>query len=96
MSIATYWTKDKYKTFVKMQNNRSPSAFHNVEEHPKGSRRSSGSAHRQRNTIYTNQQKVILFLTKEHLKEMLDLKERGEEPSYLIVDLEELFFIQHE
>ncbi len=61
-----------------------------------GTKLPNESAHRQRNTIYTNQQKVILFLTKEHLKEMLDMKERGEEPSNLIVDLEELFFIQHE
>jgi hypothetical protein len=37
--IATYGTKDKYKTLVKMQKNRCPSIFHNNEEHPKGSRR---------------------------------------------------------
>lgn len=61
-----------------------------------GTKLPNESAHRQRNTIYTNQQKIILFMTKEHLKEMLFMKERGEEPSNLIVDLEELFFIQHE
>ena len=33
-------------------------------------------AHRQRNTIYTNDRKVILFMTKEHLKEMLFMRER--------------------
>ncbi len=61
-----------------------------------GSKLPNESAHRQRNTIYTNQHKVILFLTKDHLKEMLDIKLRGEEPSNLIVDLVELFYIQHE
>ena len=34
-----------------------------------------------RNTIYSNDQKVILFITKVHLKEMLAMKERGEDPS---------------
>lgn len=61
-----------------------------------GSKLPNESAHRQRNTIYFNQHKVILFLTKDHLKEMLDIKLRGEEPSNLIVDLVELFYIQHE
>ncbi len=61
-----------------------------------GTKLPNDSAHRQRNTIYTNERKMILFLTKENLKEMLDIKERGGEPSDLIVDLEELFFIQHE
>ena len=61
-----------------------------------GSKLPNESAHRQRNTIYSNQHKVILFLTKDHLKEMLDIKLRGEEPSNLIVDLVELFYIQHE
>ena len=61
-----------------------------------GSKLPNESAHRQRNTIYTNYRKEILFLTKEHLKEMLDMKARGDEPSNLIVDLEELFYVQHE
>ena len=55
------------------------------------------SAHRQRNTVYsTPEKKVILFITKEHLKEMLAMKDRGEQPSDLIVDLIEKFYIQHE
>lgn len=54
------------------------------------------SAHIRRNTIYSNDQKVILFMTKEHLKEMLAMKDRNEEPSDLIIDLLELFYIQHE
>lgn len=54
------------------------------------------SAHIRRNTIYSNDQKVILFLTKDHLKEMLAMKDRDEDPSDLIIDLLELFYIQHE
>lgn len=55
------------------------------------------SAHRQRNTIFsTAEKKVILFITKDHLKEMLAMKDRGEQPSDLIVDLIETFYIQHE
>lgn len=61
-----------------------------------GTKLPNDSAHKQRNTIYTYDKKVILFMTKENLKEMLDIKERGGEPSDFIVDLEELFFIQHE
>lgn len=61
-----------------------------------GSKLPNESAHRQRNTTYTNSHKVILFMTKDHLKEMLDMKARGEEPSNLIVDLVEAFYIQHE
>lgn len=53
-------------------------------------------AHIQRNTIYSRHGKVILFLTKDHLKEMLFIKERGEDPSDLIVDLVEKFYLQHE
>jgi hypothetical protein len=54
------------------------------------------SAYRQRNTVYTQDNKVILFLTKNHLREMLAMKDRGEDPSDLIVDLVESFYIQHE
>ena len=61
-----------------------------------GSKLPNDSAHHQRNTINTNDHKEILFLTKVHLKEMLDMKARGDEPSNLIVDLEELFYVQHE
>ena len=54
------------------------------------------SAHRQRNTVYNQDNKVILFVTKEQLKEMLLIKERSEDPSDLIIDLIERFYIQHE
>lgn len=61
-----------------------------------GTKKPNESAYRQRNTIFSNDRKVILFMTKEHLKEMLDIKARGEEPSNLIVDLVESFYIEHD
>jgi hypothetical protein len=54
------------------------------------------AAHNTRSTIYNREGRVILFLTKESLKEMLYSKERGEDPSDIIIDEEELFFFQHE
>ncbi|MFN5515239.1 MAG: hypothetical protein ACK5CA_10935 [Cyanobacteriota bacterium] len=53
-------------------------------------------AHIQRNTIYSRYRKVILFMTKKDLKEMLFIKERGEDPCDLIIDLVERFYLQHE
>jgi hypothetical protein len=54
------------------------------------------AAHIKRNTIFSEDGKVILFLTKEQLIEMLFIKERGEDPSDLIMDLVERFYLQHE
>jgi hypothetical protein len=54
------------------------------------------AAHIKRNTIYSEEKKVILFLSPENLKEMLFMKERGDDPSDFIMDLVELFYIQHE
>lgn len=54
------------------------------------------AAHIQRNSIFSSEKKVILFLTKDELKEMLFIKERGEDPADLIVDLVEWFYLQHE
>lgn len=54
------------------------------------------SAHIKRNTIFSEDGKVILFVTVAHLKEMLFIKERGEDPSDLIMDLVERFYVQHE
>lgn len=56
----------------------------------------NNSAHIQRNTVFNQDNKVILFITKEQLKEMLLIKERNEDPSDLIIDLIEMFYIQHE
>src|SRR5207244_997908 len=50
----------------------------------------------QRNTIYSEERKVILFVTTDYLIEMLSIKERGEDPSDLIMDMVERFYMQHE
>jgi hypothetical protein len=54
------------------------------------------AAHLKRNSIFNEDKKVILFLTKEQLIEMLFVKERGEDPSDLVMDLLERFYLQHE
>lgn len=54
------------------------------------------SAHVKRNTIYSEEKKVILFLTPDELIEMIAIKERGDDPADLLMDLVELFYIQHE
>jgi hypothetical protein len=54
------------------------------------------AAHIKRNTIFSQEGKVILFLTVGHLKEMLLIKKRGEDPSDLIMDMLESFYLQHE
>jgi hypothetical protein len=51
------------------------------------------AAHVKRNTVYSEDGKVIVFLTVEHLNEMLYMKERGEDPADLIIDAIELFYI---
>ena len=56
----------------------------------------NNGAHIKRNTIYSDDKKVILFMTTDDVIEMLAIKERGEEPSDLILDLIEAFYIQHE
>jgi hypothetical protein len=53
-------------------------------------------AHIKRNTVYSEDGKVILFLRVEHLKEMLYMKERGEDPADLIMDAVERFYIEWE
>jgi hypothetical protein len=54
------------------------------------------AAHIKRNTIFSEDRKVILFLTRDQLVEMLFIKERGEDPSDLVMDLVERFYLQHE
>ncbi len=49
-----------------------------------------------RNQVYTQEEKVILFVTELSLCEMLRMKERGEDPARLIVEMVELFYMQHE
>lgn len=60
------------------------------------SREPNNAAHIKRNTIFSEEGKVILFLTTAHLIEMLFIKERGEDPSDLIMDMVERFYLQHE
>ena len=59
-------------------------------------RQPNRGAHVKRNTIFSEDGKVILFLTTVQLIEMLFIKERGEDPSDLIMDMVERFYIQHE
>ena len=55
------------------------------------------AARTKRNTMFSSPEKrVVLFVTKEDLKEMLFIKERGDDPADLIVDLVEWFYLQHE
>jgi hypothetical protein len=54
------------------------------------------AAHLKRNSVYSESGKVIVFLTVEHLKEMLYMKERAEDPADLIMDAVERFYIQWE
>jgi hypothetical protein len=54
------------------------------------------AAHLKRNTIFSEDDKVILFMTTNDLIEMIDIKERGEDPSDFILDLVEAFYMQHE
>lgn len=60
------------------------------------SKKPNYQAHIRRNAIYSNDKKIILFLEKKHLKEMLFIKERGDDPADLIVDEVEAFYLQHE
>lgn len=54
------------------------------------------AAHIKRNSIFSEEKKIILFITKKELEEMIYIKERGEDPSDLIMDLIECFYLQHE
>lgn len=54
------------------------------------------AAHKKRNSIYSEDGKVILFITVDDLEEMLYIKERGDDPCDFILDLVEKFYIQHE
>jgi len=49
-----------------------------------------------RNHVYTQEGKVILFVTKDKLREMIHMKEREDDPGRLVVEMVELFYIQHE
>ena len=59
-------------------------------------RKPDHSAHIKRNSIYSEERKVVLFVSTDHLLEMLSIKERGEDPSDLVMDMVERFYLQHE
>lgn len=54
------------------------------------------AAHLKRNTVYSEEGKVILFLTVAHVTEMLHMNERGEDPADLVTDAIERFYIEWE
>jgi len=54
------------------------------------------TAYKRRNSIFSAEKKVILLLTPDHLREMIFRKERGEDPSDLVMDMVEEFYLQHE
>ncbi|MEO6702682.1 MAG: hypothetical protein ABIP57_14450 [Jatrophihabitantaceae bacterium] len=54
------------------------------------------AAYTKRNSVYSEDKKVILLLTADDLKEMLYMKERGEDPVDLIMDNIERFYIEYE
>ncbi len=54
------------------------------------------AAHTKRRSIYSEDRKIILLLSAEDLKEMLYMKERGEDPTDFIMDNLERFFIEYE
>jgi len=56
----------------------------------------SQNARTRRNSIYHQTEKVILFLSRENLKELTFRKERDEDPADLIMDMVELFYAEHE
>lgn len=60
------------------------------------SKKPNKSAHTQRNKILNEEDKVILFMTKDDLKEMLLIKERDEDPADLIMDMVDQFYLQQE
>lgn len=54
------------------------------------------TAYQRRNSIFSQEKKIILFITTADLREMLDMKDRGDDPSEFIVDCVDQFLIQHE
>jgi hypothetical protein len=53
-------------------------------------------AYVKRNSIWSEDRKVILFVSVDNLQEMLFMKERGEDPGDLVVDLLEDFYLSWE
>ena len=49
-----------------------------------------------RNQVYRREEKVIIFLDSNQLVEMVNMRERGDDPASFIMEQVELFYIQHE
>ena len=56
----------------------------------------SHAAYLKRNSVYNEERKVIVFLSVEHLKEMLHMKECGKDPTDLVMNKIERFYIEWE
>jgi hypothetical protein len=54
------------------------------------------NASKMRNSIYSQERKVILFFDDRHLKELINLKRAGQNPLDLIQDAIDDFYISHE
>lgn len=54
------------------------------------------AAYVKRNSIWSEERKVILFITVDNLREMLFMKEREEDPADLVVDMLEDFYLSWE
>lgn len=61
-----------------------------------GNKTPNESACRRRNTLYSDEAKVVLFVTVTDLQEMLDMKDRGDDPGDFVLDAIESFYLQHE
>ena len=54
------------------------------------------AAYLRRNSVFSEERKMILFITSAQLKKMLAMKDRGKDPATYIVDCVERFLIAHE
>jgi hypothetical protein len=56
----------------------------------------AAAAYIKRNTIYSEDRKVVLFVTGDDLEEMIYIKDSGEDPANLLMDLIERFYLSYE
>lgn len=54
------------------------------------------NARKRRNQVYTDEEKVIILMTSDHLREMIHMKERGDDPARFFMEQVELFYIEYE
>lgn len=58
--------------------------------------RPNQQAYVRRNTIWSESKKLILFVTKSQLIEMISMKERNADPAGFLLDLIETFYLEYE